>query len=265
LKTFGLIPARGGSKGIPNKNLQEIGGITLVSRSINYAYKSTLLDGIIVSTDSSAIISEVQSTFQKLTKEGGQVNYALKNLCTSSKNSVVKKPQLFIHKRSPLSAGDKSLIAETIKTIFSIITNLLPSEEIFFLLLQPTTPFRGIDEIDQFLSTSRNREHYQPCVSVTKVQDFHPSRMYRVVKNKLYSLGFNPNDEFSPRQDLEEIFIRDGGYYLVTPSMSEKCIPVEPQSSFFIRDFPYSLNIDTSVDLELARLILEKKIWRDNL
>jgi len=265
LKTFALIPARRGSKGIGDKNLQEVGGITLVSRTIHYALNSASLDGIIVSTDSPIIISESRSTFRKLRPSMDAEDFNLEKLSVSSLLGENGTPALLLHRRSTLLAQDRSLIADTLEDLYLVLSNKFPGEDVYLLLLQPTTPFRGIEEIDGFLAASRRGDSYAPCVSVTKVDDFHPSRMYRASDNVLHSLGINPEDEFSPRQDLETIFIRDGGYYLVTPSMAKQKIPVQTASTYFIREFPYSLNIDSPVDLALARSILEKKIWEDNL
>ena len=265
MKIFALIPARGGSKGIPDKNLQEVGGKTLVSRAIHYAHKSTSLDGVIVSTESPKIISEIHSTFKKLHPGMQDDDFELEGIQSNPFIGDRGGPVLLLHQRSSSLAQDHSLIADTLETIHSFLCHEFPEEDIYLLLLQPTTPFREIEEIDNFLADSRMENSYAPCVSVTKVDDFHPSRMYRVSENVLHSLGINPEDEFSPRQELEEIFIRDGGYYLLTPSMARQRVPVQSQSAFFTREFPYSLNIDSPIDLALAHFILEKKIWRDNL
>ena len=55
MEILAIIPARGGSKGILNKNIQNVGGIPLVVRTINVALKSKLINKIIVSTDDSRI------------------------------------------------------------------------------------------------------------------------------------------------------------------------------------------------------------------
>ena len=236
-----------------------------MSRTINYAHKSTSLDGVIVSTESPKIISEIYSTFQKLHPGIQAEDFELEGIHTHPSIGDGGGPVLLLHQRSSLLAQDLSLISDTLETIHLFLSHKFPQEDIYLLLLQPTTPFRGIDEIDNFLAVSRMENSYTPCVSVTKVDDFHPSRMYRVSENVLHSLGINPEDEFSPRQKLEEVFIRDGGYYLLTPAMARQRVPVQTKSAFFIREFPYSLNIDSPVDLALAQFILEKKIWRDNL
>ncbi len=236
-----------------------------MSRTIHYAHKSTSLDGVIVSTESPKIISEVRSTFQKLRPDVRAEDFDLERIHTQSILKNRSCPVLLLHQRSSSLAQDHSLISDTLEAIHLFLCHEFPEEEVYLLLLQPTTPFREIEEIDNFLADSKLGDSYKPCVSVTKVDDFHPSRMYRVSENILHSLGINPEDEFLPRQELEEIFIRDGGYYLLTPSMARQRVPVHKSSAFFIREFPYSLNIDSPIDLALAQLILENKIWRDNL
>ena len=56
-----MIPARGGSKGIPGKNLQAVGGLSLVARSVQAAFASRGVDRVVVSTDDDAIAEEAQS------------------------------------------------------------------------------------------------------------------------------------------------------------------------------------------------------------
>ena len=56
MEILAIIPARGGSKGIPNKNIQNVGGIPLVVRTINAALKSKLINKIIVSTDDNRML-----------------------------------------------------------------------------------------------------------------------------------------------------------------------------------------------------------------
>ena len=56
-----VIPARGGSKGIPGKNLQAVGGLSLVARSVQAAFASRGVDRVVVSTDDDAIAEEAQS------------------------------------------------------------------------------------------------------------------------------------------------------------------------------------------------------------
>ena len=236
-----------------------------MSRAIHYAHKSTTLDGVIVSTESPKIISEIHATFQTLHPNLRTEDFDWEKLSTFPFLGKGRSPVLLLHQRPSSLAQDHSLISDTLKALYLELSHEFPGEDIYLLLLQPTTPFRGIEEIDSFLTASRMGDSYSPCVSVKKVDDFHPSRMYRVSGNVLHSLGINPEDEFSPRQELEEMFIRDGGFYLVTPSMAKQRVPVQRGSSFFPREFPYSLNIDSPIDLALARSILEKKIWSDNI
>src|SRR5687768_4488383 len=85
---LGLIPARGGSKGVPNKNIKHLGGIPLISHTIRAAKNSGVIDKIVVSTDSDAISSVVE-------QEGGA--------------EVIKRPAKL--------AQDNSLVMDAIRHV----------------------------------------------------------------------------------------------------------------------------------------------------
>ena len=145
-----------------------------MSRAIHYAYKSTSLDGVVVSTESPKIISEIHSTFQKLHPGIHDEDFNLEGIQTHPFIGYRGSPVLLLHQRSSSLAQDHSLISDTLETVHSILGLKFPDEDIYLLLLQPTTPFRGIEEIDNFLAGSKMENSYSPCVSVTKVDDFHP-------------------------------------------------------------------------------------------
>jgi hypothetical protein len=109
-KTFAFIPARAGSLGIKNKNLQKVSGISLVKRSYDHAISSEIFGKIIISTDSFEIISEITSTF--LYAEFKQF----------SENSLVEiSSNTFLHKRRIDQAESLSPIREV---IFDLANNL---------------------------------------------------------------------------------------------------------------------------------------------
>jgi len=83
MKVLGLIPARGGSKGVPKKNIRLVDGQTLISYSIEIAQKSKLITDVLVSTDSDEIIDIVKSyncDFLKRNLENAQDNSVIEDV-----------------------------------------------------------------------------------------------------------------------------------------------------------------------------------------
>ena len=257
INNYTVIPARAGSKGIQNKNLQEVLGKPLFLRSLVHASLISPSGQIILSTDSEKII-EIASDF-----------YKIKNF-DSRQNEILAFGPIKLHFRSPNLSDDFSLISET---LFDIRAKLLESSKKIgiFCLLQPTSPFRSIKElhlIKEIMSKSNNRKI--SIISVTSVLENHPARMYKLARNgSLERLrGFSEYKQ-SRRQDLPELFIRDGGFYLIGDELVKSRVQYSNIPQSIVRTFPYSLNIDNSVDLQIARNVErntiedpnEKLIW----
>jgi hypothetical protein len=134
-KNIAFIPARAGSLGIKNKNLQKVSGVSLVKRSYDHAISTELFGKIIVSTDSFEIISEITSTF--LYAEFKQL----------SENSLVEiSSNTFLHKRRIDQAESLSPIREV---IFDLANNLEFDQ---LWMLQPTSPFRTKSDFSSIMN-----------------------------------------------------------------------------------------------------------------
>ena len=118
-KILALIPARSGSKGLKNKNILKLKDIPLIAWTIKSALKSKKIDKIIVDSDSEKILN------------------------ISKKFNV----NCFIHRPKKL-ALDKTPISDVI--IHALLK--YKDEYDFFLLLQPTSPFRSSKQIDKFIN-----------------------------------------------------------------------------------------------------------------
>ena len=117
-----IIPARGGSQGIPNKNIVQLGSVPLIAYSIYAARQSNKIDKVVVSTDSNEI-SDIA------TQWGAQV----------------------IDRPSDISGPDSPTESALIHAIDSLSsTGYIPS---YCILLQATSPFRNPDSIDNAIST----------------------------------------------------------------------------------------------------------------
>jgi CMP-N-acetylneuraminic acid synthetase len=132
-------------------------------------------------------------------------------------------------------------------------------------LLQPTTPFRSLSELNSMKSIIFNNGNPEfSLVSVCTVDDFHPARMYNMNSNKdLEQLGGFEKYQYFRRQDLPDVYIRDGGFYIIGDSLVAGGIQYADRPKSFIRKFPWSINIDSRKDLVLAQNITTTEIMED--
>jgi CMP-N-acetylneuraminic acid synthetase len=250
-QNYVVVPARAGSKGIVNKNLIKVGGRSLTVRSLVHARKIVLDKNIIISTDSEKIISEVAEFF-------GIKSYELKL------NSISKLGPFKIHYRNSALSSDSTLISEVLSAIKDLLEAMGGLINVI-CLLQPTTPFRSLSELSRIKSIISDNVNLDfSLVSVCTVDDFHPARMYYMNSNKdLEQLGGFAKYQYFRRQDLPEIYIRDGGFYIIGGSLIADGIQYTDKPKSFIRELPWSINIDSKIDLILAQNTSETEIKED--
>ena len=220
MKIIGIIPARFGSKGVPGKNIKKLNGKPLIEYTIQSALKSKL-DRIILSTDSIEI---------------GEVGRSL------GVEYILRPAEL---------ASDSSPMLPVIRHVIAELEN---HDEHFdaVMLLQPTCPLRNAVDID---SAIHIMNHTQPdtVISVSKVEDFHPLRMYKMEDGmlKLYQESLT----YSNRQDLPPVFHRNGAIYCTKIDIiknegiyGNKILP-------YIMDREKSINIDDLYDWRIAEYL----------
>ena len=224
-KIIAIVPARGGSKSIKNKNIIKVNKKPLIHYTLENAIKSKYLDRIIVSTDSKII----------------------KNVC---KNYDV--PFL----RPKKYSQDYSLTSDV---IFHAI-DYLSKKNIFFydyiMLLQPTSPLRLSKDIDASIKKLINSK-FDSLISVVNVGANHPSRMYKIYKNKLLPI-FGEKISMMPRQKLENIYIRNGSIYLTSLKSFKKYKSfISKKNMSYEMPLERSVNIDIKKDLENLKQLLK--------
>lgn len=218
---IGLITARGGSKGVPKKNLADLSGKPLLAWTIEAAQKSRL-DRIILSTDDTEI---------------AQVGKLL----------GVEMP--FLRPKSLASDSAKS-----IDVAIHAINELALDNKDSLMILQPTNPFRSMDDINTAIDLLTDRK-FDSAIGVTPVSSHHPERMLELVNEFLFRPEFANVNEHLSRQELKRLFIRNGAIYHTNINMvksgrfrGDYCAPV-------IMTDLNSMNIDTQFDLEIARIV----------
>jgi N-acylneuraminate cytidylyltransferase len=226
MKILGLIPARGGSKGVPKKNIKLLGKLPLIEYTINSAKESNLLTEIVVSTDDAeiAIAAEV---------------------------SGVKPP--FI--RPEEFAQDTSTSLEVVQHAIAFFE----SQNIFFdavCLLQPTNPFREKGYIDKAIQkfTTSNADS---LVSVLEIpHEYNPHWAFEEAPNGLLKIATGESHIIPRRQDLPKTFHRDGSVY-ITKIDAVKNGSLYGNSIAYIENNPqFHINIDTMKDWEKAEKLL---------
>ena len=209
-----VIPARGGSKGIPGKNLQHVGGLSLVARSVRAALDSRRVKRVIVSTDDDAIAAEAQA-------HGAE---------------VVQRPVAIAGD----TASSESALLHALDTLEQ--QGPLPPQLVF---LQCTSPFTSGAQIDRVLETLEAPE----INSAFAVMPWHGF----LWRNDGRGINHDPQQPRQRRQDLEPAFLETGAIYAMATaafrqSGSRFCAPWQP---VVIDDA--GPEIDTPADLALCR------------
>jgi CMP-N-acetylneuraminic acid synthetase len=230
LKVLGITLARGGSKGIPKKNIKLISGKPLISHTIEHALKSGIFDNYIVSTDSNEI-AEISKEY------GAEIPF-------------IRPDEL---------SGDKIWSRDCVKHAVLECEKIYNVRYDYVVELPCVSPLRNSKHIkeafDMLVNTGADS-----VTSVTQMQDKHPVRMKRIVRGRLSDFCKEfPEGEGSRRQDLEECYIRNGAIY----AMTRDCI-VENFSRHgndcraYVMDDTVSVNIDTMIDFKLAEVLLNE-------
>ena len=229
-KVLGIIPARGGSKSIPKKNIIDVHGKPLIYYTIEQAKRSSFLDKLIVSTDSMEIAN------------------------------VVKKYDVEVPFLRPdeLSKDD----SESVDVVIHALNFMEKKDNIeynFIILLQPTNPLRSSVLIDKAIQIVKNNNVFDSLVSVVDVGANHPYRMYSLNKdNEMKPFVENLKNQMLPRQKLPSIYIRSGDIYIIKKeTLMRKKSLIGDKTYGLIVDANKTINIDENIDLELANLKLQ--------
>jgi CMP-N,N'-diacetyllegionaminic acid synthase len=221
-----IIPARGGSKGIPFKNMRPLAGMPLIGHSIRAALGAQYITRVIVSTDSREI-----------------ADYATQ--------SGVPTGRL----RPEHLADDTAPTVDVVR--YELDRHVADTGEQFdhVVLLQPTSPFRTAADLDAaaaaYLSSGA-----ASLISVCDVGSGHPDYMYRIRGNTLEKLLAGTVG--IPRQSLERICLRNGAIYITALTHFNRTgALVCAQPSYYLMDRRSSINIDDSEDLLIAQAL-----WR---
>jgi N-acylneuraminate cytidylyltransferase len=219
-RILGLITARGGSKGIPRKNLVEVGDKPLIGWTIDAARNSKLLDRLVLSTDDEEIAAVAHAL-------GCEIPFM----------------------RPPELAADASGSAEVVLDCLQ----RLPEYD-YLVLLQPTSPLRTVDDIDGAIRVCLDSQA-PACVSVCDVEE-SPFWMYTLEA----SGGLKPilANRYARRQELPPVYVLNGAVYVAdTRWFATNRGFLGEGTIAYVMPRSRSLDIDTPADLQAFRQHLD--------
>lgn len=229
MRILGVIPARGGSKGVPGKNIRLLGGKPLLAYTVAAAAGSRRLTRTLVSTDDQTIADVARDA-------GAEVPFL----------------------RPSELAGDSARAVPVIQHAITFAEAEEGQRYDAVVMLQPTTPFRTTEDLDgalELLATSGS----DSVISVVDVAGHHPARMKYLEGDRLLDPPFCETEENQPRQELRPMFLRNGAIYATRREV------LMTRGSFkgddcraWIMPAERSVNIDTALDFHWAELLLRE-------
>lgn len=223
MKILGIIPARGGSKGVPGKNIKTLGTKPLIQYTLDAARQSSLLTRIIVSTDSDSIADCVKS-------QGDYIPFI--------------RPASLALDHTP-----------TLPVIQHALNFFLDKGEVYdaVCLLQVTNPFR----VPGFIDLAIAKFTAQQCDSLISVlpvpHEFNPHWVFEAGEYGFLKIATGEKEIITRRQDLPPAFYRDGSIYITRSEVLLKENSLYGNKLTYIQSDPkWHVNIDTPADWEKA-------------
>ena len=230
-RILALIPARGGSKGVPRKNVRLVGGKPLISYTIKTALAARhLFHRIIVSTDDKEIAAVSE-------QYGAEVPF-----------------------RRPVElAGDR---VPTIPVAQHAVRFVEQQDNLvldWVFILQPTDPFRSVKDLEKGLEIALSTS-CDSVISVVRVYETHPIFMKRIKDNQLISFGTKVPEGIRRQDCSPPAYMSNGAVYL-----TRRDVLMEQNSIWGAVTRPYimpaerSINVDSELDLKLIEVLMQEK------
>jgi CMP-N-acetylneuraminic acid synthetase len=231
MKVLGIIPARGGSKGVPRKNLAPVGGRPLIEHTISEAKLAKTLSRVIVSTEDEEIA--------RVAREAG------------ADVPFMRPAEL---------ATD---LAQTFPVLLHALREVERLDACTYdivVLLQPTTPLRTAADIDAGVELLQNGDA-ESVISIVDVVGNHPFRMKRLLDDgRIINYVDQGFEDMRPRQSLPPVYIRSGALYVTRRNvMVEQNRFVSDDCLGLVIPRERAVNIDDEIDLHVADQLLRRR------
>lgn len=228
MKSLVVIPARGGSKGIPHKNIKLLNGKPLICYSIDVARQFTTDDNICVTTDDNEIIKVVEEYGLKVPFK--RPDYLATDTCGS--NEVIQHAYRFF--------AEKGIQYDAI------------------LLLQPTSPFRKVEFLKEAVALYDDSIDMVTSVKLSSCNPYYDG--FEEDADGLLKIS-KGDGTIERRQDAPSVWQQNGSIYVINPkSLMEKGMAHFTKIRKYAMSELYSVDIDNSFDWKVAELVINEKM-----
>jgi len=224
MKIYAIIPARSGSKGIPNKNISLVGGKPLLSYSISFAGKISAIDRIFCSTDSEHY-AEIARQY------GAEVPFL----------------------RSKSAATDTAMEEDILADLRENFAKLNIEEPDIVVWLRPTFLFRNLDDVEMCINVLRCTPSLTAARTVVEAEN----RLYSIKDGLLVPIFDNKGRSMVRRQDMPDAFkvfstdvFRFNGNALGKNFLGDNIFPV-------VTNAICGMDIDNNFDLKMVRNLID--------
>ena len=226
MKNIAIIPARSGSKGLPDKNIKELCGKPLIAYTIEAAINSGEFDTVMVSTDS-PVYAEIATVY------GAEIPFL----------------------RSDASSGDSASSWAVVEEVLGKYKELGRTFDTF-CLLQPTSPLRTAEDIKGAYDLYREKAEFA-IVSVCEAEH-SPLWCGQLPESREFVDFINP-ESIKQRQATERYYRLNGAVYIVNiRKFGREKFLYKKGSYAYIMDQMRSVDIDTVLDFEIAEFYMQR-------
>jgi len=232
MEVLGIIPARGGSKGVPGKNVRLLAGKPLIAHSVEAARHAKVISRVVVSSDSEDIM------------EVGRRYGAETPL-----------------RRAPELAADTTPMHDVVRHALETLRAADGYHPDWIVLLQPTSPFRRASHIDDAFELLQGTAA-DSLTSVCLVE--HSPYWMRTVTSEGYLQPILEAPSYTRRQDLPPVYRLNGALYVTTPALIADGSILGRSVLPYVMTQTDSIDIDTELDFALAEVLADRHrdSWR---
>jgi CMP-N,N'-diacetyllegionaminic acid synthase len=232
LKVLAIIPGRGGSKGVKDKNIRVVDGKPLLAYAIEAAKESKGITMTLVNTDSEKI-AEVAKVW------GAE---------------VMIRPQELATDQAPMVPVLQHIVSEL---------ELKGEKYDLLILLQITSPIRTGKNIDEVIAMFDADPNLPAVISVVAMDDVHPARMYKLDEFSVME-PLILEWETARRQDIPPVYYRNGCIYAIRPEVLQEQNTLMPENKkAYIMPTTWLANVDDERDLIITEALL--KAWKNGI